>query len=51
MADAATDLTVLYSPLPVPAPLGEGYKQTAPYSGGFTPEQEAMTKAMSPENE
>ena len=47
MADAATDLTVLYSPLPVPAPLGEGYKQTPTYSGSFTPAQEAMTKSLS----
>jgi hypothetical protein len=47
MADATTDLTSLYNPIPIPAPLGEGYKQSAPYVGGFTPTMQAMTKSLS----
>tara|TARA_R110000824_G_scaffold383428_1_gene576983 strand:+ start:114 stop:746 length:633 start_codon:yes stop_codon:yes gene_type:complete len=46
MADVATDLTPLYNPVPAPAPLGES-TGGAPYKGGFTPAQEAMTKSIS----
>ena len=49
MPASATDLAILSSPLPVPAPLGQA-PGTAGYAGGFSPAQQAMAGGLTGAN-